>query len=55
MADVVGRKHWVLYYDGECGFCTRSVRALEFADFFRVVAFDRFSETTQPSGRTDVG
>ena len=55
MADVVGRKHWVLYYDGECGFCTRSVQALAFADFFRVVAVDRFSETTQPSRRANVG
>ena len=48
MADVVGRKHWVLYYDGECGFCTRSVQALEFADFFRVVAWTDFRKLPNP-------
>ena len=48
MADVVGRKHWVLYYDGECGFCTRSVWALAFADFFRVVAWTDFRKLPNP-------
>ena len=48
MSDVVGRKHWVLYYDGECGFCTRSVRALAFADFFRVVAWTDFRKLPNP-------
>ena len=39
---------WVLYYDGECGFCTLSVRALALADFFRVVTWTAYQELDEP-------
>ena len=48
MADVDGRKRWTLYYDGECGFCTLSVRALAFADFFYTVAWTAYQELAEP-------
>ena len=48
MADVKHSKRWVLYYDGECGFCTLSVRMLALADFFRVVAWTAYQELAEP-------
>ena len=48
MADAEHGKRWVLYYDGECGFCTLSVRVLAFADFFRVVKWTAYQELADP-------
>ena len=48
MADVNDSRRWVLYYDGECGFCTLSVRMLALADFFRVVAWTAYQELQEP-------
>ena len=48
MADAEHRKRWVLYYDGECGFCTLSVRVLAIADFFHVVTWTAYEELPQP-------
>ncbi len=50
MADVNHSKRWVLYYDGECGFCTLAVRALALADFFRVVTWTAYQELPEPPG-----
>ena len=48
MAEVKRGKSWVVYYDGECGFCTLSVRALSLADFFRVVTWTPYQEVAEP-------
>jgi predicted DCC family thiol-disulfide oxidoreductase YuxK len=48
MADAKGSKRWLLYYDGECGFCTLSVKALAVADFFRVVTWTAYQELAEP-------
>ena len=48
MAKTERGKSWVLYYDGECGFCTVSVRVLAFADFFRVVTWTAYQELPAP-------
>ena len=39
---------WIFYYDGECGFCTFSVRALARADFFRAVTWTAFQDLPEP-------
>lgn len=49
MADAEGRK-WVIYYDGECGFCTLCVRALKLGDFFRRVAWAPYQDLAEPPG-----
>ena len=48
MADVERKRNWVLYYDGECGFCTWWVRLLAWLDFFRVVAWIDFRGLSAP-------
>ena len=48
MAEIERGKSWVIYYDGECGFCTLSVRALALADFFRVVTWTSYHEMAEP-------
>lgn len=50
MADDNHSKRWVLYYDGECGFCILAVRALALADFFRVVTWTAYQELPEPPG-----
>lgn len=53
MAEIKRGTGWVVYYDGECGFCTLSVRALALADFFRVVTWTSYQELDEPpSGLT---
>ncbi len=45
----IGRgKSWVLYYDGECGFCTLSMKALALADIFRAVTWTAYQELPEP-------
>ncbi|MDE2938652.1 MAG: DCC1-like thiol-disulfide oxidoreductase family protein [Chloroflexota bacterium] len=48
MAEIKRGTGWVVYYDGECGFCTLSVRALALADFFRVVTWTSYQELDEP-------
>ena len=48
MADINHSNRWVLYYDGECGFCTLSVRALALADFFCAVTWTPYQELPEP-------
>jgi len=48
MTDVNDSERWVLYYDGECGFCTLSVRLLALADFFHVVSWTAYRELDEP-------
>ena len=48
MTDVGARRRWVFYYDGECGFCTLSVKALALADFLRVVTWTPYQELAEP-------
>lgn len=48
MADAEGKRRWVLYYDGECGFCTLSVKALALADFFRAVTWTAYQDLAEP-------
>lgn len=50
MANLKNPKHWVVYYDGKCGFCTLSIRALALADFFRVVTWTAYQELEEPPG-----
>ena len=53
MTDTERRHSWVLYYDGDCGFCTFSVRLLAFVDFLRQVTWTNFQELSEPpSGLT---
>ncbi|MDE2780538.1 MAG: DUF393 domain-containing protein [Chloroflexota bacterium] len=49
MADTEAKK-WVIYYDGECGFCTLCVRALKPCDFFRRVAWLPYQDLHGPPG-----
>ena len=46
--DVEGKPNWVFYYDGDCGFCTLSVRLLALADFFRQVSWTDFRRLPAP-------
>ena len=48
MTDVGARRRWVFYYDGECGFCTLSVKALALADFFRAVTWTAYQDLANP-------
>ena len=43
-----GNRRWTFYYDGDCGFCTLSVRLLALADFFRSVAWTAFQDLPEP-------
>lgn len=48
MAEVNRPGNWVLFYDGNCGFCTLSVRALALADFFHFVTWTAYQELEEP-------
>ena len=48
MKDVECRRTWVLYYDGDCGFCTWWVRLLARLDFLRLVAWTDFRALSAP-------
>ena len=48
MEDATGKAAWTFYYDGECGFCTLSVRILAIADLFRRVNWTAFQELPEP-------
>ena len=48
MADVERIRSWVVYYDGDCGFCTLSVRLLALADIFRQVEWTDFRQLPAP-------
>ena len=48
MAEVNRATKWVFYYDGECGFCILSVRALALADFFRMVTWIPYQGLLEP-------
>lgn len=50
MAEIERARRWVLYYDGECGFCILSVRALALADLFRVVTWKPYQDLAEPPG-----
>ena len=39
MNDVPHRHRWTFYYDGNCGFCTKSTRLLSRMDFFAQIAW----------------
>ena len=41
-------RKWVIYYDGECGFCTLCVRVLKPCDFFRRVAWVPYQDLPEP-------
>ena len=43
-------KKWVIYYDGECGFCILCVQALKPCDFFRHVAWAPYQALPEPPG-----
>ena len=48
MADVKRSRNWLFYYDGECGFCTASVRLLALADWFRRVNWIAYQDLAAP-------
>ena len=48
MADANDECGWVFYYDGDCGFCTLSVRFLAIMDFFRKVTWTDFRALPEP-------
>ena len=48
MADVKGKGGWVFYYDGDCGFCTLSVRFFALLDFFSKVTWTDFRALPEP-------
>lgn len=48
MGDGSGEAAWIFYYDGECGFCTLSVRVLAKADLFSRVTWAAFQELPEP-------
>ena len=48
MAEKAEVKRWVMYYDGECGFCTLCVRVLKPGDFFRQVAWVPYQDLPDP-------
>ena len=48
MSDDTGKAAWTFYYDGDCGFCTLSVRILATADFFGRVKWTAFQELPEP-------
>lgn len=50
MAEETDKGRWVFYYDGECGFCTASVRFLARLDFFRKLTWTPFQDLTVPPG-----
>lgn len=53
MADVKRPRNWLFYYDGECGFCTASVRLLTLSDWFRRVNWIAYQDLEgPPSGLT---
>ena len=39
---------WVFYYDGQCGFCTATVRFLASVDFFRRLTWQPFQQLDAP-------
>ena len=41
-------RSWVFYYDGDCGFCTLSVRLLSLADFFGKVSWKAYQGLNLP-------
>ena len=48
MADSNDKGDWVFYYDGDCGFCTLSVRFFALLDFFRKVTWTDFRALPEP-------
>ena len=47
------RRPWVFYYDGECGFCTASIRLLACADILRKVDWTAYQDLPNlPAGLT---
>ncbi len=42
------RHGWVLYYDGNCGFCAGAVRLLSAIDFFRRITWTPFQDLKEP-------
>ena len=48
MDDASGKPAWIFYYDGECGFCTLSVRILAVADLFGRVQWVPFQGLPEP-------
>ena len=39
---------WVLYYDGDCSFCTRVVRSLSRIDFFSQIVWTPYQTLEKP-------
>ena len=48
MAESNDKGGWVFYYDGDCGFCTLSVRFLALMDFFGKVTWNDFRVLPEP-------
>ena len=48
MAEETEKGRWVFYYDGECGFCTASVRFLARLDFFCKLTWMPFQDLPGP-------
>ena len=44
------RQNWVFYYDGDCVFCTRLVRALIRIDFFKRIRWLPSQSLKEPPG-----
>lgn len=48
-----GQRPWVFYYDGECGFCTASIRMLALADLLGKVTWTPYQDLPYlPAGLT---
>ncbi len=44
------RGQWVFYYDGHCGFCTKTVNILAGMDFFHQLTWSDFRRLETPPG-----
>ena len=48
--DRKGQRRWVFYYDGQCRFCTRTVKILAALDFLRQLTWKPFQDLEAPPG-----